>query len=145
MKFITAVLLTIATLASAAPNLNADANAAAPLASRQECVYGCGCQSDDPDQGTDPDTATCCASVGGTLGNEGTVRSSLCYPSFPWTYVVVHVCPERYTANFHLFCVCQQLCNDMPFATAQAYARCCGSSGGYVCFQSGRDCPPVTV
>ncbi|KAK4034526.1 hypothetical protein C8A01DRAFT_39007 [Parachaetomium inaequale] len=108
MKLVTALLLTIATLASAAPNPNADANAAI-LSARQECVYGCGCQSDDPDQGVDPDTATCCASVGGTLGNEGT------------------------------------LCNGMAFATAQAYARCCGSSGGYVCFQSGRDCPPVTV
>ena len=33
----------------------------------------------------------------------------------------------------------------MDLATAHAYARCCGSSGGYLCFQSGKDCPPVTV
>jgi hypothetical protein len=48
------------------------------------------------------------------------------------------------TANLFFF-VWWQLCNGLPFATAQAYARCCGSSGGYVCFQSSRDCPPVTV
>jgi hypothetical protein len=39
----------------------------------------------------------------------------------------------------------EQLCNSMDLTTAQAYARCCGSSGGYVCFQSGKNCPPVTV
>ncbi|KAL2145865.1 hypothetical protein VTI28DRAFT_5947 [Corynascus sepedonium] len=37
------------------------------------------------------------------------------------------------------------LCTDMDFATAQAYGRCCGSSGGYVCFQSAPSCPPVTL
>ncbi|SPQ24254.1 c94f7fed-8b4b-4c5f-b846-a55e7ddde883 [Thermothielavioides terrestris] len=104
MKTLTTLLLSVATLATAAPN----AAGPAVLDPRQTCVYSCGCQTDDG-SGIDPDTATCCASVGGTLGNDGT------------------------------------LCNGMDLATAQAYARCCGSSGGYVCFQSSSSCPPVTV
>jgi hypothetical protein len=95
MKLVAALLLTIATLASAVPSPNADADAAAVLSARQECVYGCGCQSDDPNQSVDPDTATCCASVGGTLGNEGTVRSSLLL-LFPWT--LRHSC-----LHFHVY------------------------------------------
>lgn len=75
MKAITAILLTIATLASAAPNVHDDANPAT-LADRQTCVYSCGCQDDQERDGPDPDTAPCCASVGGTLGNEGTVCGS---------------------------------------------------------------------
>ncbi|KAK4148796.1 hypothetical protein C8A00DRAFT_38620 [Chaetomidium leptoderma] len=108
MKVITALLLTIANLASAAPNPNGDSNLAI-LSTRQTCIYSCNCQDDKEGDGPDPDTAPCCASVGGTLENEGT------------------------------------LCNGMDMATAQNYARCCGSSGGYVCFQSGASCPPVTI
>ncbi|KAK0716348.1 hypothetical protein B0H67DRAFT_490272 [Lasiosphaeris hirsuta] len=37
------------------------------------------------------------------------------------------------------------LCEAMPLATAQNFARCCGRSGGYTCFQSGKSCPPVNV
>ncbi|KAK3306163.1 uncharacterized protein B0T15DRAFT_503142 [Chaetomium strumarium] len=100
MKSIAAILLTLATVATAAPSINANApaDAAAMLSSRQECVYDCGCSSPNSD------TAACCAAVGGTLGNEGT------------------------------------LCSDMAYATAQAYAQCCGS---YICFKSARDCPDV--
>ncbi|KAK5656632.1 hypothetical protein OQA88_4612 [Cercophora sp. LCS_1] len=37
------------------------------------------------------------------------------------------------------------LCEGMPLATAQNFARCCGRSGGYTCFQSGNQCPPVII
>jgi hypothetical protein len=73
MKVFTAIILTIATLAAAAPSPNGDATDAT-LVTRQECVYSCGCQTQGDDSGVDPDTATCCSSVGGTLGNEGSVR-----------------------------------------------------------------------
>lgn len=68
MKTATALLLTMASLAWAAPNTN-------PLLSpRQSCVYSCGCQTDGSG-GVDPDTALCCASVGGVLENEDTVHA----------------------------------------------------------------------
>lgn len=67
MKAITALVLTIAAFASAAPSAERDA-----VSARQECTYDCSCQD-----GAVPGTSTCC--VSGTLG--GTVRSpimSLC-------------------------------------------------------------------
>jgi hypothetical protein len=74
MKTLSTLLLAVAALAAAAPN------AAGPevLDPRQTCVYSCGCQTDDG-SGIDPDTATCCANVGGSLGNDGTVRVFSCF------------------------------------------------------------------
>ncbi len=72
MKVVVALLLTLVTLSTAVPSPN-DINPAI-LSARQECVYSCGCQVDNDGEGTDPDTAPCCASVGGILGNGDTVR-----------------------------------------------------------------------
>ncbi len=69
MKTAATILLTLASLAWAAPNTNS------PLSTRQSCIYSCGCQTDGSG-GVDPDTALCCASVGGVLENEDTVRLS---------------------------------------------------------------------
>ncbi|KAK3901359.1 hypothetical protein C8A05DRAFT_34963 [Staphylotrichum tortipilum] len=101
MKTIIAILVTMAGLAWGAPNPDS------LLSTRQSCVYLCGCQTDG-NGGVDPDTALCCASVGGVLENEDT------------------------------------LCGQMDLTKAQAYATCCGDSGGYVCFQD-RGCPPVVI
>ncbi|KAK4448691.1 hypothetical protein QBC34DRAFT_426132 [Podospora aff. communis PSN243] len=100
MKATMAIILTIAAaLASASPSPNKAASLP-DIAARQDCTYNCLCNDDkDPESELpDPDTAPCCASAGGSLGNGGT--------------------------NF---------------------ARCCGRSGGFTCFQSGNQCPPVTV
>ena len=66
MKTVTAVLVAMVGLVSAAPNTDAI------LSTRQSCVYSCGCQTDGSG-GVDPDTALCCSSVGGVLENEDTV------------------------------------------------------------------------
>ncbi len=76
MKTITVLILTTAALALAAPNGAANPAILSTLTGRQTCVYSCGCQDDQERDGPDPDTAPCCASVGGILGNEGTV----CFP-----------------------------------------------------------------
>lgn len=78
MKVITTILLTLATVAFAAPNPNADANPAL-LSTRQTCTYNCLCQEDDEGDQTDPSTGPCC--VAGTLTNDGTV----CFP-FPLSF-----------------------------------------------------------
>ena len=126
MKTVTAVLVAMVGLVSAAPNTDAI------LSTRQSCVYSCGCQTDGSG-GVDPDTALCCASVGGVLENEDTVRS----------FVVLDLpmsLEGRRTDNQG-----KQLCGEIDLTKAQAYAACCGPSGGYVCFQSDRSCPPVVV
>lgn len=84
MKSVTAILFTLAALASAAPNPNADANPAL-LATRQTCTYNCLCQEDDEGDETDPNTGPCC--VAGTLTNDGTVR-------FPSLFALLS-CPPR--------------------------------------------------
>jgi hypothetical protein len=76
MKAFTALVLTIATLAAAAPSLNGEANAAR-LDTRQNvpgCEYACLCQLDGPGEPeVDPDTAKCCSTVGGSIGNNDSV------------------------------------------------------------------------
>ncbi|KAH6637207.1 hypothetical protein F5144DRAFT_547204 [Chaetomium tenue] len=74
MKAVTTILLTLATLAFAAPNPNVDANPAL-LATRQTCTYNCLCQEDDEGDETDPNTGPCC--VAGTLSNDGTICSGM--------------------------------------------------------------------
>ena len=132
MKAIIALLLTLATMSTAAPSPD---KKPALLSTRQECVYSCGCQVDNDGEGTDPDTAPCCASVGGLLGNEDTVRD----------LVLGFIPAQRRRERDRAKTGGKQLCTSMTLTTAQAYARCCGSSGGYFCFQSGKSCPPVTI
>ncbi|KAL2131691.1 hypothetical protein VTI74DRAFT_4734 [Chaetomium olivicolor] len=76
MKTVAAVLLTTATVALAALNIDSDVNLTV-LASRQECVYSCGCQDNKEGEGPDPDTTPCCGAVDGSLENEGTLCAAL--------------------------------------------------------------------
>lgn len=80
MKTTTVILLTIATLAAAAPNPNADINAGM-LSARQGCSYACVCQTPGAGEGPSPDTTTCC--TGGTLVNKGTVCFTCSTPNEP--------------------------------------------------------------
>ncbi|KAK4199240.1 hypothetical protein QBC40DRAFT_297793 [Triangularia verruculosa] len=73
MKFTATLLLALTALVSAAPQLNGE------LDSRQTCIYDCGCSSGSGEPSPPPDTATCCASVGGTLGNGGTLCNGLTF------------------------------------------------------------------
>ncbi|KAK0726494.1 hypothetical protein B0T21DRAFT_413824 [Apiosordaria backusii] len=65
MKAITVLFLTFITVASAAPSANAG-SASTPLSARQTCTYDILCNETDEGEDPDPDTARCCALVGGT-------------------------------------------------------------------------------
>jgi hypothetical protein len=67
MKVITAVLLTVASLASAAPNLNG-----ALLSARQDdCTYACNCLVQPGGQEPDDDKSnSCCFDVAGAPDDE---------------------------------------------------------------------------
>jgi len=65
MKVITPLLLSLVTLASAFPSSGAD-SVGAPISARQACTYDILCNEDDEGEGPDPDTARCCALVGGS-------------------------------------------------------------------------------
>ncbi|KAK0744879.1 hypothetical protein B0T21DRAFT_325802 [Apiosordaria backusii] len=74
MKFTTTLLLALTAIVSAAPQPGSS-----EVDARQECVYDCGCSSGSGEPSPPPDTATCCASVGGTLGNGGTLCNGLSF------------------------------------------------------------------
>lgn len=65
MKAITPLLLTLVTLVSALPSPGAD-SVGAHFSARQECTYDILCNEDDEGEDPDPDTARCCALVGGS-------------------------------------------------------------------------------
>ncbi|KAK4212137.1 hypothetical protein QBC37DRAFT_389045 [Rhypophila decipiens] len=62
MRAFTAVLLSLAAIASAAPS--AGNNAADALEARQECIYSCGCSAVN---GVPGNTQGCCTTTGGTF------------------------------------------------------------------------------
>lgn len=132
MKVFTALVLTIATLAAAAPSPNGEVNAST-LDTRQNvpgCVYSCLCQlSGEGEPEVDPDTATCCSAVGGNIEND----NSVCPPS-----------PARDKERKRPKLTEQkQVCSGLNWDTAHIYGDCCGDTGGWICGRNERDCPIV--
>lgn len=127
MKTTTALFLTIATLAAAAPSPNAETNAGL-LSARQGCSYGCVCQTTGEGEGPSPDTARCC--TGGTPVNGGVV----CLPPYQpticsfWAGVTGHTCKNQARTDSR---ICTQTCADMNFAAAVSFVGCC--TLGHIC------------
>ncbi|KAM7190120.1 hypothetical protein V8F20_009850 [Naviculisporaceae sp. PSN 640] len=69
MRAFTAVLLTLAAVATAAPSTS-------PLEARQECIYQCGCSEID---GVPGNTEQCCTTAGGSF--DGNLCNALAIPT----------------------------------------------------------------
>jgi len=131
MKVITPLLLSFVTLASAFPSPGAN-SVGAPISARQECTYDMLCNADDEGEGPDPDTARCCALVGGSgdasVGQLTSPKPSHLHHVLVWWYLTEE----------------NKICNNLAFTPAENFARCCGRSGGYTFF-AGPNCPPISV
>ncbi|KAK4185122.1 hypothetical protein QBC35DRAFT_476655 [Podospora australis] len=81
MKSITALILTLATLAAASPAAAPASSGNLELDSRQTCSYRCLCnlQNDPDSELPDPDNIPCCNSVGGTLDSGNTICDNLTF------------------------------------------------------------------